>query len=345
MANKNIFNQGQVVKFKGYVGETDSYLFDEGDLVTITDVETEENEKTGKVEVSYHVRGVEDQTKEQYLFDTELESEVYVSEEKPDMLTSSAPTVVDTTAVRSIINENSNDKDVLDSALSLVNSIQESFFTLGGVLSYIHTEKSYKQLGGVYADKQGFGKYTEDYLDLQYGKAMSLIKIYNRFTELGFDEKKLTAIGWSKARAMVSHVNEDNYEDLLSFAESNTRDDLVEYCKQKYVSVQTGDQDHSVERMVSKKFQFSFLGDQAEMVQQGISVAMDKLDTGVDRNENMALYLIVADWLTTASADTQEVSLEDEIAVLELKHGVKLTLDDNDVNGTCAANEEEQQLA
>ena len=39
---------------------------------------------------------------------------------------------------------------------------------------------------------------------------------------------KLSAMGWSKAKELVGVATKDNFDELVEFAETNTRDKLVE---------------------------------------------------------------------------------------------------------------------
>lgn len=244
---------------------------------------------------------------------------------KPSMTSKKSSEVVSTAAMQEVTS--GTPTEVMQTATDLVNKVNETFFTLGGVLAYIHAEGIYKTLGDKYAGNKGFALYVEEHLDIKYGKAMDLIKIYSRFTELGLDEKRITEIGWSKARVMASYANADNFDEILDLAANNTRDELLLICKKDYVNVSTGEKDELTERMASTKFNFHIFGDQAEVVQQALDVALGKMDEGIDKNLNMAFFYIVSEWVSTFAEGEVETDLEDEIAMLEMKYGVRLALE------------------
>lgn len=216
----------------------------------------------------------------------------------------------DSQSVRDILAE----QDALEAAKALIEQVERTYFTLGGVLSHIYAEGIHKSVG--YDGKRGFADYVEAELGIQYRKAMYLINIYDYFRALGVDETRLGEIGWSKAKELVNHANADNFDELVDYAKSNTRDDLVKFLKTQNVSDGTGE-GGSVKKV---RLTFSLFADQSETVTRAIDAA--KSMAGSD-DPNQALEYICAEW--SQMTESVEVSLADAIAHLEAKYGVKLS--------------------
>jgi hypothetical protein len=215
----------------------------------------------------------------------------------------------DSQSVRDILAE----QDALEAAKALIEQVERTYFTLGGVLSHIYAEGIHKSVG--YDGKRGFADYVEAELGIQYRKAMYLINIYDYFRALGVDETRLGEIGWSKAKELVNHANAENFDELVDYAKSNTRDDLVKFLKTQNVSDGTGE-GGSVKKV---RLTFSLFADQSETVTRAIDAA--KTMAGSD-DPNQALEYICAEW--SQMTESVEVSLEDAIAHLQAKYGVTL---------------------
>lgn len=58
-------------------------------------------------------------------------------------------------------------------------------------------------------------------------RAYALIQIDNRFRKLDFDRDRLLGVGWAKAVILARHIDQENCEKLLGFAEEHTVHDLA----------------------------------------------------------------------------------------------------------------------
>lgn len=215
-------------------------------------------------------------------------------------------------------------QDALAAARELVNRSEETYFTLGGVLSTIYRQNIFKSLG--FDGKRGFADYTAADLGINYRKAMYLLEIYEQFTALGLDETRLAAIGWSKAKELTKHATAENIEELLGHAAAMTRTDLQAHIARTFVSNgdgtagTAGTAGTSTEKTTLK---FSLFADQGRTVERALNVAKGQASI---EDLNQALEYICGEWLQTAEG--VEVSMDDAIRHLEAKFDVRLRVEE-----------------
>jgi hypothetical protein len=207
--------------------------------------------------------------------------------------------------------------DALDAAKMLVERVEETYYTLGGVLADIYEQGIYKSVG--YDGKRGFADYTQAELGIQYRKAMYLIDIYQRMQTLGLDDTRLREIGWSKAKELLRFATAENFDDLVDYAKDHTREQLVEHLKTTQVS--DGSDGTAGGTVKKTKLSFALFADQAETVTRAIDAAKNM--AGSD-DPNQALEYICAEW--SQMTESVEVPLEDAIAHLQAKYGVSLVV-------------------
>lgn len=223
--------------------------------------------------------------------------------------------VSDSDAVARILSE----QDALDAAKALVTQAEETYFTLGGVLAHIYYEGIFKAVG--FTGKRGFADYVEQELGVQYRKAMYLIDIYVTFRKLGVDERRLTQIGWSKAKELTKFATPENFDELVDMAGDKTREELVQHLRTTMVDAETGNS----ERVQRSVYKFVMFGDAITTVASALTEAQQMSNS--DKPE-VALEYICAEWLSMTAGI--EVPLEDEIRRIEAKYGVTLSVDEGD---------------
>lgn len=220
--------------------------------------------------------------------------------------------VVDSPAVASLLEQ----QDALDAVSSLRRRIEESYFTMGGVLAHIYYEGIHKSAG--YEGKRGFSEYVEKAVGIDYRKAMYLIRIYTSFRAAGVDETQMGSIGWSKAKELTQVVNMENAGELLELARTKSREDLVDEIQTRFVDAGDG---QAAPRVSSTSFKVRLFADQAETVNRAIDAA--KQSQGLD-DVAQALVHVCAEW--SQLSDGVDVPLEDAIHHLETKYGVRLAV-------------------
>jgi hypothetical protein len=210
--------------------------------------------------------------------------------------------------------------DALSAAKDLINQSEETFFTLGGVLTHIHYERTYEALGGDYAGKQGWQLYVEKELGVGYRKAMHLIDIYQSFTALEIDEKRLSEVGWSKAKELTRALTADNADELLEFAEQHSKEEVIDYVKTTYPLARDGQGSAQPSERVKKvSYKFALTDTEAEVANAALEAAKTRGET---TDLSQAAYLIFSEWSQLVGA--VEVTLEEAIEQINTKYGVTL---------------------
>lgn len=192
------------------------------------------------------------------------------------------------------------DKSALKAATSLTERIAQTFWTLGGVLSFIQRNESFKVLkdedgNELYSGTGGFKKYIADKLGMKYRRAMYYIEIYEAFARLGVDSERVLKIGWSKAKELTAVIDEDNVGDWLDAADSMGRDDLQSEIKEAMVDGGTGKGTGTSPRPSEnpKKrttFKFSVFEDQGNVTSTALGLAKEEL--GTDKDEEAFAHIM-----------------------------------------------------
>jgi hypothetical protein len=203
----------------------------------------------------------------------------------------------DTEAVRDLLAVHTP----IAAALLLFKQSQRTDFTLGGILKRISDTGAHKGLG--YVDKKGFEDFCHEHIGIAYRKARYLIDIYAKFTQIGFDEKRLEAIGWSKAKELA-RIEADqlaaNIDALLEYASANTRDDLITHIKAQY------EVSSRAETVQTTTFRFKLVADTAELVKEALDQAQANAEVN---NPDEALAYICGEWIGHSAGS--DLSLDD----------------------------------
>lgn len=195
------------------------------------------------------------------------------------------------------------------------------------------TENAKEQIEGGYADlaqllhetwenayyvKWGydsFREYTEDELGLNYRKARYYVTIAQVVKRLKIPWVDIREIGWTKMRALVPILNEDNVADWLERAANNTVEVLEESVKDFKEIERVGED----KKPVALKLRLS--QDAASIVLDSIEKAKKMIET---ESVEMAIEHICYQWYMENDEDPQEVTLESVQSWVERKFGVKL---------------------
>jgi len=198
----------------------------------------------------------------------------------------------------------------LDAAKVLVDRVGETYFDLGKVLADIYSNELYKELEidgkNPYDQKKGFALYVDEILKVHYRKAMDLIHIYQFFSDLGYVQKDVVSIGWSKARE-ISRLSGDSIEDvkaLMKFAETHTRDELKAEVSEKYVDTS---EDGRSNKTKFTTFKISVAEDRALIVHEALEQAATVTGSD-DINENFmyVMQLFVENATTDAGSEAYQ---------------------------------------
>ena len=179
--------------------------------------------------------------------------------------------------------------DILALATELVEEQAANDYRLGGVLYHIRLDKAYEKLDKRYRENGGFELYVQEKLNIEYRKAMYLVKIYYNVNKFGIDPAKITEMGWTKASKIVAVMDEENADELVELATESTVADLVENIKSSYTT--KGGTKGEKKRL--KTFKFKLFEDQAEGVQNTLEAAAESLGL---KDLNAAFEHIVMEW-------------------------------------------------
>lgn len=303
------------------------------EIVDVNEDEPEEQDIGGEVEDEETVELTEDEQDE--------ESEPTVIVPLKDRLPEPNPTaekkdVTDTPRVKGLL----SNRIATEAATDLSKESEALFYTLGGVLMHVandNLQETVQDAEGrpLYYGAGSFRRYVEEELSVSYRKARWLISIYETFAPLGVTEEQAAEIGWTKLRAMVPVVNEDNLEDLMDFAKDNSRNELEEKIQTEYIDA--GTEDTKVKKTTVT---FSFIETDFDVVEGAIESAQKELDGDPTKSEG--LMLICSEWATLTDGFDQPV--EKAIEAVEKRYGVKLAIVKDDGPAAEAVVEETAEL-
>jgi len=118
---------------------------------------------------------------------------------------------------------------------------------------------------------------------------MYLIDIYSVWNKFKLDKDWISAQGWSKALLVAKNVDEDNVEDLMAVAETQSVADLRDTIKESFS--RKGEDSREVVKKIS--FKFRLMEEEAAMVTGYLEAAMKQL--GKD-NPAEAFEYIITEW-------------------------------------------------
>lgn len=122
--------------------------------------------------------------------------------------------------------------DLIATAQELESKAATTEYQFGGILYHIRKEKKFLEVDGgdQYAEKGGFEKFLQEYFNVEYRKAMYLIKIYIAFNVAGVEDASgvVAAMGWTKASkiAPLMLLEGQKPDELIELANSSTVNDL-----------------------------------------------------------------------------------------------------------------------
>jgi len=211
----------------------------------------------------------------------------------------------------------------LIAAKSLANRIDETYYTLGGVLAYVAESGVYKRLG--YDGKRGFADYAKAELAIDYRKARYLISVFDQVQAAGINEQRLREIGWSKAIQIVrvGNVSPDklaeDFDALVDYAKEHTRDELTSHIRSSY-EVARRQTAGSNEKVAVSQFNFRLQSDAAASAERALQHAKSLAGT---EDLSDAFKYICDDW--SLMTEGTAVDLQTMLEVVAVRFGVTLT--------------------
>ena len=115
-------------------------------------------------------------------------------------------------------------EDIFNKLVFLKDSIDESYFEMGGLLHKIRNDHFYLDYG--YKD---FTSFVEEGIQYNMRKVQYLMRVYQYFGIQLRDEeiiRKIAPLGWSKAKELVGVIDPSNADEWVRIAANNTISEL-----------------------------------------------------------------------------------------------------------------------
>jgi hypothetical protein len=310
----NILEVGSFAKFGGYRSnmDEDEVVFAEGDVLYI--VEVDDDDKDGILYSAINATELQ-------MYNEEGEDAVSggqvapseVSEIKGGALDKARAQYVPVEAMgrlAEMLEENDNPIEV---AIELNQSIQETYFWLGGALAKVlQGQLHLKENGGDCEGDEAFNDFCQAEFGFKASKGQQLARVYVTFSNIpNFDPATLDAVGWSKAAIAERFVTEDNVDEVLELATETSQRELAHTLKVQYAdengATASGKAASRGEQIVKKSLSFRLDEDSAESVQLALQQCMKQ--NGIE-NEALALERICVEW---AQENVQAASAKSRI--------------------------------
>jgi hypothetical protein len=216
--------------------------------------------------------------------------------------TAKAKATAETDVIVNIVSEIENmaEDAAISSAKDLLESVDETYFKLGGVLALIQT-KSYWEGHG----HDSFKAFINAEYGLQYRKAMYLIQIYNDLVESGVAWEKVQGLGWTKLKELSPILNNDNVDALVEKAQTMTVLELIEYIKSLKTPGTAPEMPEAPSSPITT-LTFKVHTDQKEVIRATVDKAKEDYGTEYDA---VALEHICQSYATGGSNKTKQPSL------------------------------------
>lgn len=202
-------------------------------------------------------------------------------------------------------------EDLIATAQELEANVAATEWQLGGILYHIRKDKLHREVTDekgkkvkAYSENGGFAAFLLDFFNIDYRKAMHLIKIYVNFTQAQIENPSevVATIGWTKASKIAPVMIEEGADanELVELATNNTVADLSEAIKEQVtVGGTKGEKGEKKSRITMK---FRYFEEEAATVNGILETAMETLGL---KDIGEALAHIVQEWATTNGGEAQ----------------------------------------
>lgn len=156
---------------------------------------------------------------------------------------------------------------------SLIDSVDFSYFKLGGVLSAI------KENDWWVGEAPNFWSFVEDSVGLHSRKARYLIKIYDGLVEAEIPWHKVSGLGWTKLKELADILTQENVDEWVAKAESMTTLNLQAAVKAFKAGELSTDGTTDPDTTGVSTITFKVHPDQKETINEAVDQAMEDSDT------------------------------------------------------------------
>lgn len=211
--------------------------------------------------------------------------------------------------------------DIISFTKECANNAQRYNFMVGGLLIHMANTREHVK-NGFADDHKGFEAFVESVLEFRYGKARYLMNAYQKFTALEVPVERLEKIGWTKTRVLTQVASKENFDELVDFAESHTREELEDHIKYKYHKTDVQGRpviELNLAEAPRYTKMFRLIEEDSKMLDLAIDIVRNNIEVSSDSE---ALAFIIRHFLTSNMA--RGVELEDSVKLLEEFYRVKL---------------------
>lgn len=199
--------------------------------------------------------------------------------------------------------------------LDTKNQVDSGYIDLARDLATIYHSAYYRDWGF-----KTFKQYCESELEFKYGKAATLVKIWDRVGGSGISQERLEEIGWTKLRHMLRAVGDDeDIGDYLDRAENMTLQQIADLVAEKKGTL-SGNSD-------GIKLNLNMDSDQGAIIMEALAASKELLQI---ENDVVALQMICQDWMEAQGHSPEKISLENHLKYLKSVYGVDLTIQEAD---------------
>ena len=194
--------------------------------------------------------------------------------------------------------ENITKEAAFEMVPGLIESVDFSYFKLGGVLSVI------KDNGWWEGEADSFKAFIPERFGLQYRKAMYLINIYDSLVEAEIPWHKVSGLGWTKLKDLADILTNENVDEWVELANELTFLNLKERIKQfKADGKLSTDGTTEADTTGVSTVTFKVHPDQKETIKNAIDKAMDDAETEF---KGVALEAICLNFLAGGNTGKQK---------------------------------------
>lgn len=190
----------------------------------------------------------------------------------------------------------------LNLAEKLAETIETSYFELGGVLQVIFNQSWFEGY-------ESFDVYVYEKFGFQARKARYLMEIYTELVTKQIPWEKVSGLGWTKLKDLARHLTPENVDEWVDKA---SKCSVVELQAMLKSSMDNGGETPSTQDNVST-LKFKLHSDQVETVTTALNKAKAECNTEYD---NVALEMICAGYVggnstvSSAASGTPEEQLK-----------------------------------
>ncbi len=173
--------------------------------------------------------------------------------------------------------ENLTKEKAYNKAVELNESVDFTYFQLGGVLSVIQSNAWFVEEG-----YESFKDFVEGTLGMKYRKAMYLVGIYNNLVESGVAWDKVKAIGWTKLKEIAHLLTDENVDEWVERANVMTTLQLQEYVKELEKGDMVEGGEVELDKTKVSTMTFKVHADQKEIIREALDKGKHEQGTEFD---------------------------------------------------------------